>query len=54
MLELLVKICPLVAAVLYAIIAFGYLLKKEYAWCLVWTSYALANIGLVLAAGDGK
>jgi hypothetical protein len=52
-LEWLVKICPLIAAVLYAIIAVGYLLKKDYAWSLVWTSYALANVGLVLAAGDG-
>ena len=54
MLEWLVKICPLIAAILYAIVAVGYLLKKDYAWSLVWTSYALANVGLVLAAGDGR
>jgi len=54
MIDWLVKLCPLLAAVLYAIVGFGYLFKKEYAWGLVWISYALANIGLVLAAMGGK
>jgi hypothetical protein len=50
MIDFLVKACPLIAAVLYATVAVGYGMKKEYAWCLVWLSYSLANIGLVLAA----
>tara|TARA_R100000008_G_scaffold71629_2_gene49536 strand:- start:4802 stop:4972 length:171 start_codon:yes stop_codon:yes gene_type:complete len=54
MIDTLVKLCPLIAAVLYAVVGFGYLFKKEYAWGLVWISYALANIGLVLAAMGGK
>ena len=50
MIEFLVKACPLIAAVLYATVAVGYGMKKDYAWCLVWMSYSLANIGLVIAA----
>ena len=50
MLDVLVKVMPLIAAVLYFIIAIGYGIKKDYAWCLVWMSYALANVGLVMAA----
>ncbi len=50
MIDLLVKACPLIAAVLYATVAVGYGMKKDYAWCLVWMSYSLANIGLVIAA----
>ena len=50
MLDILVKVMPLVAAVLYFIIGIGYGMKKDYAWCLVWCSYALANVGLVMAA----
>ena len=30
----------------------GYGIKKEWAWSLVWISYALANVGLVLAASE--
>lgn len=37
-----------VVAFLYSGIATCYLLKKDYAWCLVWLSYALANVGLIL------
>ena len=50
MIDLLVKFCPLIAGVLYAIVGIGYFIKKDYPWSLVWISYALANLGLVLAA----
>ena len=52
MIEFLVKALPLIAAVLYFIVGVGYGMKKDYAWCMVWISYALANVGLVLAAMD--
>lgn len=52
MIDFLVKALPLIAAILYFIVAVGYAHKKEYAWCMVWMSYALANVGLVLAAMD--
>ena len=50
MIDFLVKALPLIAAVLYTVVGVGYGVRKEWAWCLVWISYALANIGLVLAA----
>tara|TARA_Y100001937_G_scaffold83447_1_gene112881 strand:+ start:598 stop:768 length:171 start_codon:yes stop_codon:yes gene_type:complete len=50
MIDLLVKLCPSIAGVLYAIVGIGYFIKQDYAWSLVWISYALANLGLVLAA----
>ncbi len=50
MTDMLVKALPLIAAVLYFIVGVGYGIKKEWAWCLVWVSYALANVGLVLTA----
>lgn len=50
MIDLLVRLCPAIAGILYAIVGLGYLVKKDYPWALVWISYALANLGLVLAA----
>jgi len=52
--DFLVKALPLIAAVLYTIVGVGYGIRKEWAWCLVWISYALANVGLVLAAMSGE
>ena len=52
MVDLLVKFLPLVSAVLYTTVGIGYFIRKEYAWSLVWLSYALSNVGLVLAAGS--
>ena len=48
----LVKALPLISALLYFIVGVGYGIKKEWAWSLVWISYALANVGLVLAASE--
>jgi len=50
--DLLVKFLPLISAVLYTTVGIGYFIRKEYAWSLVWLSYALSNVGLVLAAGS--
>ena len=50
LIDFLVRVLPLISAILYGVVGIGYLLKKDYAWCLVWISYALANVGLVLAA----
>ena len=50
MIDFLVKALPLISAILYFVVGIGYGVKKEWAWCLVWISYALANVGLVLTA----
>ena len=52
MLDLLVRLLPLISAVLYGIVGVGYALKKEWAWSFVWISYAFANVGLVAAAWE--
>tara|TARA_R110000824_G_scaffold4065_4_gene19309 strand:- start:92 stop:262 length:171 start_codon:yes stop_codon:yes gene_type:complete len=52
MIDILVKALPIVSAILYLIVGLGYAYKKDYAWSLVWTSYALANLGLVWAAWE--
>ena len=52
MIDFLVKALPIISGILYLIVGIGYALKKEYAWSLVWVSYALANVGLVWAAWD--
>jgi len=52
MIDFLVKFLPLISAVLYTTVGIGYFIRKEYAWSLVWLSYALSNVGLVLAAGS--
>jgi len=54
MIDALTKALPLIAAILYSIVAVGYGLKKEWAWCIVWSSYALANVGLVMASTTGE
>ena len=52
MVDTLVKLCPAIAGILYAVVGLGYLVKKDYPWALVWISYSLANLGLVLAAAQ--
>ncbi len=54
MIDFLVKALPLISAILYMVVGIGYGVRKEWAWCLVWVSYALANVGLVLAAVAGE
>ncbi len=48
MLDLLVKLMPTIVFVLYAVVAIIYIFKKDYPWALVWGSYAMANVGLIL------
>ena len=52
MIDFLVKALPLISALLYFVVGVGYGIKKEWAWSLVWMSYALANVGLVWAAWE--
>jgi len=47
--DFVTKYVPLLAGLMYAVVAVAYLMKKEYAWCLVWVSYAMANFGLMVA-----
>jgi len=46
---LITRIMPGVVAVLYAITAVAFFVKKDVPWGLVWLSYAMANVGLIFA-----
>ena len=37
------------SGILYFIVGMTYLIKKEYAWAIIWFAYSTANIGLMLA-----
>lgn len=40
----------MIVAAQYATIGLCYLAKKDFAWSLVWMSYSLANLGLILVS----
>lgn len=48
-LDIITTAMPSIVAVLYGITAFSFFLKKDIPWTIVWASYALANVGLILA-----
>ena len=45
------KYVPLVAGIMYAVVAVAYFMKKDYGWSVIWISYATANFGLMVV-GD--
>jgi len=47
-LQYIINIAPLIVAVFYSIVGGCYIAKKDYPWAMVWISYALANLGLVV------
>ena len=51
-LDLITKLLPAIAGVMYAVVGLAYLLKSEYAWSMVWISYATANFGLTVAGNQ--
>ena len=46
------KYVPLVAGIMYAVVAFAYFMKRDFAWGLVWSSYASANFGLMVVGNQ--
>jgi len=47
-LQHIINIAPLVVAVFYFVVGGCYIAKKDYPWAIVWISYALANLGLIM------
>jgi hypothetical protein len=43
-----ITLIPAVVGVLYGAVAVAYVIKGDLAWALVWASYGLANVGLIL------
>lgn len=48
MLDFFIKILPAIVGILYLIVGICYITKRDFAWAMVWVSYAFANIGLIL------
>lgn len=48
--DFLINGLPLFAAILYSLTAIGFLIKRDGPWALVWFSYAMANIALVIVS----
>ena len=46
--DIITTASPMIVAVLFGINALGFLIKKDYAWSVVWASYAIANISLAI------
>lgn len=49
-----VELFPAACGVLYLGAAVGYALNGQWAWTLTYAAYAVANVGLVLAALQGR
>jgi hypothetical protein len=47
-LDIITTAMPTMAAVLYGVTSVGFLIKRDYAWSIVWASYAVANISLAI------
>jgi len=46
------KYVPLLAGVMYAVVAAAYFMKKDYGWGVIWISYATANFGLMVVGNQ--
>jgi len=46
--DIITTASPIIVAVLFSINAIGFLIKRDYAWSIVWASYAIANISLAI------
>jgi len=43
-----IALVPAIVGVLYTGVAVAYLVKGDIPWSIVWASYGLANVGLIL------
>ena len=48
-LDAFITVIPAIVGVLYATVALAYIIKGDIPWAIVWGSYSLANVGLILA-----
>ena len=46
--DIITTASPMIVAVLFSITSIGFVIKKDYAWSVVWASYAIANISLAI------
>lgn len=43
-----------VCGIIYLGTSFGFLYKKQWSWALTYFAYALANVGLIMAAMEAQ
>lgn len=46
------SILPLIVSIAYLIVAIDFATELKWGWSLAWFSYAMANVGLVIAASE--
>ena len=51
-LDVITRYVPLVAGVMYAVVAAAYFAKKDYGWGVIWVSYATANFALMVVGNQ--
>ena len=51
-LDVITKYVPLVAGVMYTVVAAAYFAKKDYGWGVIWVSYATANFALMVVGNQ--
>lgn len=47
-LDAFIALVPMIVGVLYTGVAIAYVAKGDIPWAIVWASYGLANVGLIL------
>jgi hypothetical protein len=53
-LDYIISILPAIVAFMYITVGFCYIFKKDHAWALVWLSYAVANLALIMIGNRGN
>lgn len=43
-----IALVPAIVGLLYTSVAIAYLIKGDVPWSIVWASYGLANVGLII------
>ena len=50
--DLITKYVPLIAGIMYALVAVAYFMKRDVGWAIIWLSYATANFGLMVVGNQ--
>tara|TARA_Y100001938_G_C8085748_1_gene431895 strand:- start:2453 stop:2614 length:162 start_codon:yes stop_codon:yes gene_type:complete len=51
-LDVITKYVPLLAGIMYTVVAAAYFMKKDIGWGVIWVSYATANFALMVVGNE--
>ena len=51
-LDVITKYVPLLAGIMYTVVAAAYFMKKDIGWGVIWLSYATANFALMVVGNE--